>query len=69
MNVLIIHIHCTCIEILLQKTGETAVQELLSNCYRYKKELKLEDVLIESAVNDYKVIQKKAGETGCTVTR
>ncbi|XP_022323444.2 uncharacterized protein LOC111124658 isoform X2 [Crassostrea virginica] len=53
----------------IEKTGETAVQELLSNCNRYKKELKLEDVLIESAVNDYKVIQKKAGETGCTIPK
>ncbi|XP_078326226.1 uncharacterized protein LOC111124659 [Crassostrea virginica] len=53
----------------IEKTGETAVQELLSNCYRYKKELKLEDVLIESAVNDYKVIQKKTGETGCTIPK
>ena len=68
MNILIIHIHCTCIEFLHQKTGETAVQELLSNCNRYKKELKLEDDIIESAFDDYKVIQKKAGETGCTVT-
>ena len=59
---------CTCIVFLHQKKGETAVQELLSNCNRYKKELKLEDDVIESAVNDYKVIQKKAGETGCTVS-
>lgn len=49
-----------------QTPDESAIEDLLKNCRKYKDELQMEENL-KGAIVEYETLLKKAKETGCEV--